>query len=156
MSGQHDSGHFGTYKTCPCGTMANSNSQRTCFTCQQDFMVGSLARRQTDGRGRITKRCTECGTAAPSNRTAVCVCGTRFQSRSSRPRLRVVRRRLAEVHDIFENPPPVRFSASLQNVSDILMQCPILFCDSDSLLTAPNDGFGEFSEFDEFFNPPLF
>lgn len=153
MSSIHDSAYSRAFKVCPCGTMANSNSQRTCHNCQQDFVTRARTQRGTeDGRGRITKRCTACGTAAPSNRTAVCVCGERFQTRSRRPQ---PRRRPAEVLNIFENPPQVQFSSSMQDIQDILMGAPIMFSDSDSPLTVPNDGFGEFSEFDAFFNPPV-
>lgn len=161
MSSIRDSTHSRTLKMCPCGTMANSNSQRTCHNCQQDFVTRIPTQRGTeDGRGRITKRCTACGTAAPSNRTAVCACGVRFQTRTRRPQPRrlpaeVLRRRPAEVLNIFENPPQVRFSSSMQDIQDILMGAPIMFSDSDSPLTVPNDGFGEFSEFDAFFNPPV-
>lgn len=158
MSSIHDSAYSRTFKVCPCGTMANSNSQRTCHNCQQTFVSRIPTRRGTeDGRGRLTKRCAACGTAAPSNRTSVCACGVRFQTRTRRaqPRrlsVQVPRRRPAEVLNIFENPPPLVFSSSAQ---DDLMRADIMFSDSDSPLTVPNDGFGEFSEFGSFFNPPL-
>ena len=147
MSSIYDSDYSRTFKVCPCGTMASSNSQRTCRNCHQHFVTAP--RNQADGRGRITKRCIVCGRAAPSNRTAVCVCGERFQSRSQRSTT-VARRRPAEVLNIFENPPQVRVSSSMQDVQDVLMGAPILFSDSDSPLSVSNDGF-----FDTFFNTPV-
>ncbi len=159
MSSIYDSAHTHMFKTCTCGVMAKCNAQKTCRSCNKEFISATPS--SEDGRGRITKRCGSCQTMAPSNRTAVCVCGVRFQTRPRAPRAqRQVPR--VEVSQGNQNVPVVHvpqmhFQSSAQDVENILMHEHLLFDNSNNMegLVVPEDGLSDFWDFEKFFNVPV-
>jgi hypothetical protein len=148
MSFIHDSAPTHMFKMCTCGVMAKCNAQKTCRSCNKEFISATPS--SEDGRGRITKRCGSCQTMAPSNRTAVCVCGVRFPTRPRAPR---AHRQIVEVSQGNQ----MHFQSSAQDVENILMREHLLFDNSNNMedLVVPEDGLVDFCEFENFFNVPV-
>ena len=78
---------IGCKKCHVCAFEAKSNSAKNCWKCKIQYILQTKKRSVECMQGRTTKRCTDCGKAAKSNRSCACIdheCGYVFKASKKR------------------------------------------------------------------------